>query len=129
MFGLAAVGVQSALVRLLMKETASTNVMTTNTSQIGIDATQTVLALLLRRHGNDQDAEAAQFEKSRRRLGKSWPLPIAFLLGTTAGAIGYATLGFMVLLLPTAAIAALALWATAHHQEWSRPVGEGSRSP
>jgi uncharacterized membrane protein YoaK (UPF0700 family) len=113
MFGLAAMGVQSALVRLLMKETASTNVMTTNTSQIAIDATQTLAALLLlRRHGNNQDPEAAQFEKSLRRLGKSWPLPFAFLAGTTAGAIGYAALGFTVLLLPTGAVAALALWAT-----------------
>ena len=34
MFGLAAMGVQSALVRLLMRGVASTNVMTTNTSQI-----------------------------------------------------------------------------------------------
>src|SRR5260370_1441748 len=37
MFGLAAMGVQSALVRLLMRGVASTNVMTTNTTQIAID--------------------------------------------------------------------------------------------
>src|SRR5215470_5693114 len=40
MLGFAAMGVQSAAVRLLMRGVASTNVMTTNTSQIAIDATQ-----------------------------------------------------------------------------------------
>src|SRR5262249_28762224 len=40
MFGLGAMGAQSAAVRLLMRGVASTNVMTTNTSQIAIDATQ-----------------------------------------------------------------------------------------
>jgi hypothetical protein len=52
MFGLTAMGVQSALVRLLIKGAASTNVMTTNASQIAVDATQALAVLLLRRCGN-----------------------------------------------------------------------------
>src|SRR5260370_1470097 len=44
LLGLFAMGTQSATVRLLMKDVASTNVMTTNTTQIGIDATELLLA-------------------------------------------------------------------------------------
>ncbi len=42
--GLAAMGVQSAAVRLLAQGAPSTNVMTTNTTQFAIDATQLILA-------------------------------------------------------------------------------------
>ena len=44
MFGLCAMGVQSAFVRMLMAGTPSTNVMTTNTTQLAIDATEMLLA-------------------------------------------------------------------------------------
>src|SRR5262249_30349525 len=49
LLGLFAMGTQSATVRLLMKDVASTNVMTTNTTQIAIDATELVLAWQARR--------------------------------------------------------------------------------
>lgn len=111
MLGLAAMGAQSALVRLLMRGTASTNVMTTSTTQIAIDATQ--LAWTGLRHGKDAlPAEAArQREACRRRLRSGLPLPLAFLLGTLAGASGFAWLGVPVLAAPVAAVGALAVWA------------------
>jgi uncharacterized membrane protein YoaK (UPF0700 family) len=56
MFGLAAMGVQSATVRLLMRGVGSTNVMTTTTSQIAIDATQLTWAWL-RREGGVADTQ------------------------------------------------------------------------
>lgn len=43
LFGLGAMGVQSALVRLLMRGFGSTNVMTTNTTQLAIDVTEVLL--------------------------------------------------------------------------------------
>jgi uncharacterized membrane protein YoaK (UPF0700 family) len=46
LFGLSAMGVQSAFVRLLMRDTPSTNVMTTNTTHVAIDATEILLARL-----------------------------------------------------------------------------------
>jgi uncharacterized membrane protein YoaK (UPF0700 family) len=91
MFGLAAMGVQSALVRLLMRGTASTNVMTTNTSQIAIDATQLVCARLC---GPGDAAAEAQRQLCRRRLRSGLPLPLAFLAGTAAGAMAFAAMGF-----------------------------------
>jgi uncharacterized membrane protein YoaK (UPF0700 family) len=67
MFGIAAMGVQSAAVRLLMRGVASTNVMTANTTQIAIDATQLAWARL-----NRGDASIAdQREVRRRRLIKA----------------------------------------------------------
>ena len=43
LFGMAAMGVQSALVRLLMRGVASTNVMTTNTTLLAINAAEILL--------------------------------------------------------------------------------------
>jgi drug/metabolite transporter (DMT)-like permease len=57
MLGMAAMGAQSALVRLLMRGVASTNVMTTNTTMLAINAAEILLAW---------------FE--RRKAGPSWTL-------------------------------------------------------
>src|SRR6516165_1922313 len=49
LLGLFTMGTQSATVRLLLRDVASTNVMTTNTTQIGIDASELVFAWQARR--------------------------------------------------------------------------------
>jgi uncharacterized membrane protein YoaK (UPF0700 family) len=109
MFGLAAMGVQSALVRLLMRGVASTNVMTTNTTQIAIDATQLAWARL---RGNDESPEIAhQREVCRRRLWDGLPLPLAFLAGTLAGAFAFASAGSLALVAPVIVVGGLTLWA------------------
>jgi uncharacterized membrane protein YoaK (UPF0700 family) len=109
LFGLAAMGVQSAAVRLLMRGAASANVMTTNTTQIAIDATQLAWAWLWR---NGESAETArQHEAAGRRLRRALPLPIAFLLGTLVGAVGFTRVGYPVLAAPPAVVAALTWWA------------------
>jgi uncharacterized membrane protein YoaK (UPF0700 family) len=110
MFGLAAMGVQSALVRLLLRGVASTNVMTTNTSQIAIDATQLAFARLCGRDGETDEARR-QHEVCRRRLVNALPLPLGFLAGTAAGAVAFAAAGFWALVAPTAAVGGLAVWA------------------
>jgi uncharacterized membrane protein YoaK (UPF0700 family) len=107
--GLAAMGVQSALVRLLMRGAASTNVMTTNTTQIAIDATQFAWAWLRGKSGGA--AEAARQREAVRRLWNGVPLPAAFLLGTLTGAAAFAHAGPPVLAAPAAVVAALAVWA------------------
>ncbi len=109
MFGLAAMGVQSALVRLLMRGVASTNVMTTNTSQIAIDATQLALARLCR---DEESAETAhQREVCRRRLWGGLPLPLGFLAGTLVGAVAFASAGYLALVAPMIVVGGLTLWA------------------
>ena len=118
MFGLAAMGVQSAAVRLLMRGVASTNVMTTNTSQIAVDATQLVWARLCR---NDEPAEFAhQRAIRRRRLRAALPLPLAFLAGTVIGAVAFARAGYPVLVAAVVVVGGLTLWA-ARRPDAARP--------
>src|SRR5258707_13565644 len=64
LLGLFAMGTQSATVRLLMKDVASTNVMTTNTTQIGIDATELLLAWHARRRAPADAAVAAAYQSA-----------------------------------------------------------------
>jgi uncharacterized membrane protein YoaK (UPF0700 family) len=109
LFGLAAMGVQSAAVRLLMRGTASTNVMTTATTQIAIDATQLAWTWLCRRDGSPDTARHR--ESARRRLRSGVLLPLAFLLGTLLGAVGFARIGVPVLAVPVAVVGAMAVWA------------------
>jgi uncharacterized membrane protein YoaK (UPF0700 family) len=109
MFGLAAMGVQSVLVRLQMRGVASTNVMTTNTSQIAIDATQLVWAWLFR--DNESAETAHQREVCRRRLARGLPLPLSFLAGTVIGAVAFARAGYLVPAAPVIVVGALTLWA------------------
>jgi uncharacterized membrane protein YoaK (UPF0700 family) len=109
MFGLAAMGVQSAAVRLLMRGVASTNVMTTNTSQIAVDATQLVWARLVR--DNTSAERAREHDVCRRRLRGALPLPVGFLAGTVMGTVAFARAGFVVLVAPVLVVGGLTLWA------------------
>ena len=63
-------GVQSGLVRLLIKGSPSTNVMTTNTSQLAVDATELFLTARARRRAPHDAALAAEHAYVRERLPK-----------------------------------------------------------
>jgi uncharacterized membrane protein YoaK (UPF0700 family) len=110
LFGLSAMGVQSALVRLLMPGTASTNVMTTNTTLIAIDTGELLLGWHGRRKAGDPVA-AAQFDAARARLAGLVPIALGFLIGTVAGAFGYVLFGLWCLLVILAALLGLIGWA------------------
>lgn len=116
LFGLAAMGVQSGLVRLLMGGAASTNVMTTATTQIAIDATRVAWARL--RRGDLAPEAVGELDAARTRLRGMVPLPLAFFSGTMAGAVAFARVGYPVLAAPVAVVAALAWWA--RRQEGAR---------
>ncbi|HWM80929.1 MAG TPA: YoaK family protein [Pseudolabrys sp.] len=102
--GLAAMGLQSALVRLLIPDFGSTNVMTTNTTVVAIDLTHTVLAWRRRAGGREE------FQKARRKLGNSLTVVVGFLAGTTSGAFGYHHFGWWALVVPLVLIDAVAAW-------------------
>jgi uncharacterized membrane protein YoaK (UPF0700 family) len=110
-FGLAAMGVQSALVRLLFPGVGSTNVMTTNTTQVAIDASETALAWLAVRRAPADGAAAARYRAARTRLLALVPLGLAFFAGTVAGTVGYMLLGFWCLTIAAAIMLALIAWA------------------
>jgi uncharacterized membrane protein YoaK (UPF0700 family) len=94
--GLAAMGVQSASVRLLAHGAPSTNVMTTNTTQFAIDATQLLL-------GRFRIAAGAEFYrrleigKVRQRLVETARVMIGFFAGVVLGASAFRLFGFICL--------------------------------
>ncbi len=94
--GLAAMGVQSASVRLLAHGAPSTNVMTTSTTQLAIDATQLVLA---RSRGRTADQLLAQPEigKIRQRFADTLRVMFGFLAGVFVGAPAFRLFGFVCL--------------------------------
>ena len=113
LLGLFAMGTQSATVRLLMRNVASTNVMTTNTTQIAIDATELALAWQARRRAPADAAAAQAYDTARRRLAGLFPIMLGFLLGTAAGTLAYVTTGLWGLLLPLAIMYGIFAWAGA----------------
>ena len=117
LLGLFAMGTQSATVRLLMRDVASTNVMTTNTTQIGIDASELVFAWQARRRAPADAAVAAAYATARARFGALFAIMLGFLAGTAVGALAYVATGAWGLLLPLAIMYAILAWARARPQD------------
>jgi uncharacterized membrane protein YoaK (UPF0700 family) len=110
--GLSAMGVQSALVRLLVKGCPSTNVMTTNTTLFAVDATDLVIAWRAHRRAPGDAAAAAAYAQVRDRFALLWPIVLGFVTGTAGGAVAYARLDLWCLLLVIGVVVALAAWAS-----------------
>jgi uncharacterized membrane protein YoaK (UPF0700 family) len=113
LLGLFAMGTQSAAVRLMMRSVASTNVMTTNTTQIAIDATELALAWQARRRAPDDATVPAAYDAARGRVARLFPIMFGFLLGTVAGTLAYVATGVWGLLLPLAIMYGIFAWASA----------------
>jgi uncharacterized membrane protein YoaK (UPF0700 family) len=111
LFGLSAMGVQSAFVRLLMRGTPSTNVMTTNTTQVAIDATEILLARLWTSRSAGFPT-CTDIGHARKRLAETVPIMLAFLGGTIAGAAAGQGVGVVCLVLPVALLAELTMLAS-----------------
>jgi uncharacterized membrane protein YoaK (UPF0700 family) len=116
LLGLSAMGVQSALVQLLMPGAPSTNVMTTNTTQLAVLATTAALRI---RMGPIDDRAAFPFASASDRLASVLTVAIGFLLGTVAGAVGYSIADLWCLLAPISIIVGLLIWAV-----WSSPIAQ-----
>jgi uncharacterized membrane protein YoaK (UPF0700 family) len=109
-FGLCAMGVQSALVRLMVRSSPSTNVMTTNTTMLAIDAAELVMTWRAARQAPGDAALTADYVRAKARLTTLVPIVVGFLIGTIAGALAYARLDLWCVLLAIAIISALAIW-------------------
>lgn len=117
LFGLAAMGVQSAVARLMLSSYGATNVMTSNLTQLSIDL-ETVAAGYL--HGETQPEALRGIE----RLG----LVLAtFTLGVVLGGISFTLIGMSGLTLMIAVLIGMAAWVIAVQQRLNR-VGEGSQN-
>ena len=110
-FGLSAMGVQSALVRLLGKGVPSTNVMTTNTVQFAIAVTEAVLTWGARRRAPGDVALAEAHARAAQQFNGLWPVVLGFLVGTVSGALAYARFDLWAILAPIALAGALTVWA------------------
>jgi uncharacterized membrane protein YoaK (UPF0700 family) len=105
LLGISAMGVQSALVRLMMLGVASTNVMTSNTTQLAIDAAEWLVASYYRSVMPDDPQVQADYAAIRSRFTRLFLTMGGFLGGTIGGALGYRWFGLSCLL---SAIAILA---------------------
>lgn len=114
--GLTAMGLQSALVRLLMHDISSTNVMTTNTTQAALDLAHWLVAAR-RVRKNPEDAEAAaERREARKHWMKLWPVLTSFLAGAVIGAAVFMQVGFWAPLLSLAILIGLMAWTL-----WAAP--------
>jgi uncharacterized membrane protein YoaK (UPF0700 family) len=113
LFAAMAMGVQSVMVRLLMKDIPQTNVMTGNMTQLGIAVTELLIARRRLAHSSDDGAAIHAFAQIRSRLSMVLAIAIAFLAGAGSGALAFASTGLRGALVAVAIVAALALWALA----------------
>jgi uncharacterized membrane protein YoaK (UPF0700 family) len=110
LFGLLAMGMQSALVRLLGYP--STNVMTSNTTQLAIDVAELAMAWRARRRSPADATVAAEYAGMKNRLAVLGPIVLGFLAGTIAGAVAYVGLDLWCVLVAIALALGLAAWAS-----------------
>lgn len=110
-FAAMAMGAQSVLVRLLMKDIPQTNVMTGNMTQLGIAATELIMARRRFDHSRHGDTAVRDFAQARDRLVTVLTIAIGFLAGAAGGALAFATTGVHGALAAVVIVGALALWA------------------
>jgi len=89
----AAMGVQSTLVRLLLRGVPQTNVMTGNSTQLAIDATELIYATFRPAQVAADPALAAQVADARKRFATVFTVLFGFLVGALGGALAYAYAG------------------------------------
>ena len=110
-FAAMAMGAQSVLVRLLMKGIPQTNVMTGNMTQLGIAATELIMARRRVDHSRHGEVAMRDFANARGRLVTVLAVAVGFLLGAAAGALAFATTDLHGVLAAVAIVGALTLWA------------------
>ncbi|HWV52351.1 YoaK family protein [Pseudorhodoplanes sp.] len=89
----AAMGVQSTLVRLLLRGVPQTNVMTGNSTQLAIDAAELIYARFRPARVAADPALAAYVAEARRRFATVFSVLMGFLAGVLGGALAYAAAG------------------------------------
>ena len=110
LFAAMAMGTQSVVVRLLMKDIPQTNVMTGNMTQLGIAFSELIMVRRRFERGRHGDAAIREFGEARHRLYTVLWIAIGFLVGAASGAVAFATTGLLGALVTVAIVAALALW-------------------
>ncbi|MFZ5691738.1 MAG: YoaK family protein [Pseudomonadota bacterium] len=107
----AAMGVQSTLVRLLLRGVPQTNVMTGNSTQLAIDATELIYARLRPAQVAADPALAAQVAEARKRFATVFLVLTGFLVGALGGAVAYMTAGAWSACLAIVIVSGLVAWS------------------
>lgn len=107
----AALGVQSTLVRLLLRGVPQTNVMTGNSTQLAIDATELIYARLRPAQVAADPALAEQVAEARKRFATVFSVLMGFLVGALAGALAFAAAGPWSAILAILVVAGLIAWS------------------
>jgi len=110
LFAAMAMGTQSVVVRLLMRGTPQTNVMTGNTTQLGIECTELFLAWRRRARDLNDLTHEREFVAVRSRLAIVLAIVSGFLLGAACGAMAFAKIGLPGAPLAIVLVGALTLW-------------------
>jgi uncharacterized membrane protein YoaK (UPF0700 family) len=111
MFGMTAMGAQSAIVRLLMRGMPSTNVMTTNTTLLAINTAEILLGSIERWKAGVRAGSNADYIRARAEFAVLLAIELGFLGGTALGAIAYITVGLSCILLAVLPVGGLAWYA------------------
>jgi uncharacterized membrane protein YoaK (UPF0700 family) len=109
LLGMAAMGAQSALVRLLMRNIASTNVMTTNTTLLAINSAEILLGWIERRKAGSTGGLNQDYAQAHNEFAALLPVGLGFFVGTALGAIAYINVGPPCTLLAIFPVGGLAL--------------------
>src|SRR5690606_3279871 len=107
----AAMGVQSTLVRLLLRGVPQTNVMTGNSTQLAIDATELLYARLRPARVAADPALAGQVAEARKRFATVFFVLTGFLVGALGGAVSYMIAGPWSACLAIVIVAGLIAWS------------------
>lgn len=107
LLGISAMSVQSTSVRLLLINTPTTNVMTSNTTQLSIDAVEWLIAYRRQRTNPGDLNSRSDYAVARRRFASLFSIIISFLGGTICGALGYQWFGLSCVLIAVAILAGL----------------------
>jgi uncharacterized membrane protein YoaK (UPF0700 family) len=110
MFGMTAMGAQSATVRLLIRGMPSTNVMTTNTTMLAINLAEILLGCVERRRAGPIGDLNANHTQARGEFAVLLRLGLGFLAGTALGALAYITVGLLCILLAILPVGSMAAW-------------------
>jgi len=119
-FGISAMGVQSVMGRVLIQPPISTNVMTTNISQLAVDVTEVMFARYAPRRRDDGWQPLERLSVAKKNIAMLGPVLVGFLLGTLIGAIAYAVLGFSCVIIVILISSGLIGWA---YTDWRRQSG------
>jgi uncharacterized membrane protein YoaK (UPF0700 family) len=106
MFGVAAMAVQNALVRISLKNSPTTAVMTTNVTQFMLDLGETLVG-----------GDAAKVDEARNRALRTLPVIVGFTIGCGLGAAFEAIAGLWSLVLPAGLVLLAFLVGLVHSPE------------